>query len=113
MKAGLKLSPEARLIRRHNKPMQKRLLIAATAAFLSLPLAITAAEEKKKGGGFGALDTNKDGQLTLAEFTAGQKNKDGAEARFKALDTDKNGTVSAQEFSAGQKKKGEGKKKNQ
>lgn len=92
--------------------MQKRLLIAATAAFLSLPLAITAAEEKKKGGGgFGALDTDKDGKLTLAEFTAGQKNKDGAEARFKALDTDKNNSLSAQEFSAGQKKKGEGSKK--
>lgn len=92
--------------------MQKRYLIAVFAALLSLPLAVSAADKEKsgKGGGFGALDKNNDGKLSLEEFSAGQKKGD-PKARFDALDTDKDGFVTAKEFSAGQKKKGEGKKK--
>lgn len=88
--------------------MNKRTLIAAAfAALISLPLVINAADEKKKGGGFGALDANKDGKLSLEEFTKGQKDASKAESRFKQLDTNKDGFISQEEFTAGQKKKKE------
>ena len=97
--------------------MQKRILIAATAALLSLPLALRAADEgKKKGGGFTAVDTDGDGKISKTEFVAYSKNRGmeekAANDRFAALDTDKNGSLSREEFAAaGKKKEGEGKKK--
>jgi Ca2+-binding EF-hand superfamily protein len=99
--------------------MQKRILIAATAALLSLPLALNAADEgKKKGGGFGAVDTDGDGKISKAEFTAMSKTRGmdekASNARFDELDKDKNGSLSREEFAAaggGKKKEGEGKKK--
>ena len=94
--------------------MKKQILIAATAALLSLPLALNAADQtKKKGNPFTAADANGDGQVTLAEYVAAVKGKmdeTAAKARFEALDKDKNGSLSQQEFSAGGEKKG-GKKK--
>lgn len=93
------------------KPMQKRILIAATAVLLSLPLALNAADEKKKGGGFKAMDTDGDGKVSLAEFKAamsksGKMNDEQIEKRFKDLDVSpKDGALSAEEFAAGQKKK--------
>jgi len=99
--------------------MQKRILIAATAALLSLPLALRAADEgKKKGGNFAAVDTDGDGKISKTEFLAMSKTRGmdekAANARFEALDKDKNGSLSREEFAAaggGKKKEGEGKKK--
>lgn len=94
--------------------MQKRILIAATAALLSLPLVLNAADEnKKKGGAFAAADTNGDGKISEAEFVASVKGKmddEAAKKRFAALDKDKDGSLSREEFAAaggGKKKKKE------
>ena len=90
------------------KPMQKRILITATAVLLSLPLVLNAADEKKKGGGFGAMDTDKDGKVSKAEFMKAMEGKGDAtkaESRFKTLDTNNDGFLSAEEYAAGQKKK--------
>lgn len=87
--------------------MQKRTLIAAVAALLSLPLAVYAADSKKKGG-FANADTNGDGKVSQAEYVASVKGKQddkAAKARFAELDTDKDGFLSQQEYSAGQKSK--------
>ena len=95
--------------------MQKRILIAATAALLSLPLALNAADEKKKGGGFAAMDKDKDGKVSKAEFieaTKGKSDEKAATARFATLDTDKNGSLSQEEYSAGNKGGGKKKKDN-
>ena len=57
--------------------MKKQLLIAATAALLSLPLVLNAADEKKKGGGaFAAADTNNDGKVSSEEFAKAVAGKD-------------------------------------
>lgn len=85
--------------------MQKRIIIAAIAAALSLPLALNAADEnKKKGGGFVAADTDKDGKVTEAEYVAalsGRLDAAAAKARFAKIDADKDGSLTRQEFSAG------------
>ena len=96
--------------------MQKRILIAATAALLSLPLALNAADEKKKGGGgFTAADADGDGKVTKTEFVAYVKSRmdeKAAAAKFTELDTDKDGFLTREEFAAGNTgKKGGGKKK--
>lgn len=85
--------------------MQKRILIAATAVLLSLPLALHAADEKKKGGGFKAMDTDGDGKISKKEFVAAQKDAGKAESRFAQLDKDGDGFLTQQEMAAGQKKK--------
>lgn len=95
--------------------MQKQILIAALAAVLSLPIALNAADEKKKGG-FAAADADGDGKVTKAEFVAYSKSRGmdekAASARFDELDKDKNGSLSREELAAaGGGKKGEGKKK--
>lgn len=95
--------------------MQKQILIAVTAAFLSLPLASHAADEAKKKGPFMAADADNDGKVTLAEYLAATKGKQdeaAAKAKFAELDKDKNGSLSREEFNAGAGgKKGGGKKK--
>ncbi|MSU49704.1 MAG: hypothetical protein EXS37_11575 [Opitutus sp.] len=85
--------------------MQKRILIAAIAAALSLPLALHAADENKKGGGFKAMDTDKDGKVSKKEFVAAQKDAAKAESRFAQLDKNGDGFLTEEEFVAGQKKK--------
>ena len=85
--------------------MQNRILITATAVLLSLPLVLNAADEKKKGGGFGAMDTDKDGKVSKAEFVAAQKDATKAESRFSQLDKNSDGFLTKEEFEAGQKKK--------
>jgi len=93
--------------------MQKRILIAATAALLSLPLVLNAADgNKKKGGGFTAADTDGDGKVSETEYVAAVKSRmaeDAAKKRFAALDKDKDGSLSREEFGSGGGKK---KKKN-
>ncbi len=98
--------------------MNKRsILTAVIAAFLALPLAVTAAD-KKKGGGFAALDTNGDGKVSKEEFTAamsksGKMNEEQIGKRFASMDKDGNGSISAEEFAAGQKSGGGKKKKSE
>jgi len=94
--------------------MQKRILIAVTAALLSLPLALHAADEAKKKGPFMVADTDNDGKVTLAEYVAAVKGKlddTAAKAKFADLDKDKNGSLSREEFNAGAGEKKGGKKK--
>ena len=97
--------------------MQKRILIAAIAASLSLPLALNAADEsKKKGGGFTTADADSNGKVTQTEYVAAMKGRleeAAAKARFTELDKDKDGSLSRDEFNAGTggKKGGGGKKK--
>lgn len=103
----MKTIRQPRLIHRHNKPMQKRFLIAAIAASLTIPLAsYAAADAKKKGGGFAAADADGDGKVTQAEYVAAVKSKmddKAAKARFAELDKDGNKSLSQEEFSAGSK----------
>ncbi len=89
--------------------MNKRTLITvAIAALISLPLALNAADEpKKKGGGFAAMDTDKDGKVSKKEFVAAQKDAAKGESRFAQLDKNNDGFLSQEEFAAGQKKKKE------
>jgi len=86
--------------------MNKRTLIAAVlAALISLPLAVSGAEEKKKGGGFAALDKNNDGKISKKEFVDAQKDAGKAEKRFAQLDKNGDGNLDKEEFAAGMKKK--------
>lgn len=88
--------------------MKNKISLAVIAALISLPLVASAADEKKSGGGFAALDTNKDGKLSKEEYMkspAAQKDAGKAESRFKALDTNNDNFLSQDEFAAGQKKK--------
>lgn len=94
--------------------MQKRILLAVTAALLSLPLALSAADEAKKKGPFMVADADNDGKVTLAEYVAAVKGKlddSAAKAKFADLDKDKNGSLSREEFNAGAGEKKGGKKK--
>lgn len=94
--------------------MQNRILIAATAALLSLPLALNAADEAPKKGPFMAADTDNDGKVTVTEYVAAMKGKldeTAAKAKFADLDKDKNGSLSREEFNAGGGEKKGGKKK--
>src|SRR4051812_33808393 len=93
--------------------MQNRILIAATAVLLSLPLASHAADEAKKKGPFMAADTDGDGKVSQSEYIAAVKGKmdeAAAKAKFAELDKDKNGSLSREEFNAGAGEK-KGKKK--
>lgn len=96
--------------------MYKKILIAALAASISIPLALHAADEgKKKGNPFAAADKDHDGKLSKSEFVAAMSERlggaDKAEARFAQLDKNSDGSVTQEEFSAGMAGKGGGKKK--
>ena len=87
--------------------------IAALAALFSITPAIHAADNDapKKGRGFAAADTNGNGTLDLAEFTAMVSKRMDAEAakkRFAELDKDGNGELTLEEFRAGRKARREG-----
>ena len=93
--------------------MQKRIILTAAAVMLSLPLALSAADEKKKGP-FMAADADSDGKVTQTEYVAAVKGKmddAAAKAKFAELDKNKDGSLSREEFQAGTEKKGEKKKK--
>ena len=89
--------------------------MAALAAVLSLPLALNAADEKKKtGGAYATADTDSDGKVTETEYVAAMKDRmdeAAAKARFAELDKDKDGSLTRQEFNAGAAEKKNGKKK--
>lgn len=89
--------------------MKTKIISTAVIAAFSMALAVNAAEgEKKKGGGFAALDTDGNGKISKKEYMASpaaQKDAGKAEARFKTLDKNNDGELSKEEFEAGQKKK--------
>ena len=94
--------------------MKETLLLAATAAFLSLPLALHAADKTKKMEPFLAADTDGDGRVTSSEYAAAMKGKldqATAQTKFTELDVNKDGALSREEFNGGRKKKGGTKKK--
>lgn len=94
--------------------MHKRILIAATAALLSLPLALNAADETKKKGPYMLADTDGDGKVSKVEYVAAMKDKldaKAADTKFTDLDKDKDGFLSREEFNAGGGEKKGGRKK--
>jgi hypothetical protein len=94
--------------------MQKRILLAAVAVALSLPLASHAADESKKKGPFMAADTDGDGKISQAEYVAAVKGKmddKAAKAKFADLDKNNDKSLSREEFNAGAGEKKGGKKK--
>jgi hypothetical protein len=93
--------------------MQKRILIAATAALLSLPLALNAADQAKKKGPFVVADTDGNGSVSRDEYIAvmaGKLDKAAATTKFAELDKNKDGSLDRQEFNAGAGAKKDGEK---
>ena len=84
--------------------MKTKIISTAVIAAFSMALAVNAAEgEKKKGGGFAALDTDKDGSVSKKEYMASpaaQKDSGKAENRFKTLDKNNDGKISKEEYMA-------------
>ncbi len=102
--------------------LTKRLLVATLAAAIALPVATFAAkgDKKKKDAApaetFASVDKNGDGEITLEEFLASQKDKLGeeaAKARFATLDKNHDGKLTKDEFGAPDEQKKKRKKKNQ
>lgn len=75
---------------KRNLPLIAFLLVAAPA--LAAPDTTTPRPARPTNAGIMRYDTNKDGFVDRAEWTAGQ------EARFKQLDTDKDGRLSKDEM---------------
>lgn len=80
---------------------------------LSATVSVQAAGKKKAAEGgakatpeaaFKKLDTDNDGSLSLAEYSAGKKDAAMAETHFKKLDTNSDGKLTLAEFSAHHKK---------
>lgn len=76
--------------------------------------AVTSAEEGKKKGpkgpkpapkAFDVVDTDKDGKISLVEFSANAKNAEKAKERFTKKDADADGFLSKEEYA---KTKGKG-----
>ena len=67
-------------------------------------------EGKKARPSFEAVDTDKDGKVSLIEFTTGKKNQEGAKKRFGRKDKDSDGFLTAEEYAAKGKKARKGKK---
>lgn len=100
--------------------MKSTILKFAIFSFALLAFSQVNAQEKKKPDPekmFAALDTNKDGSVTLEEMKARKTKKElsaeAQEKRFAKMDADGNGSISLEEFKGAMAKagKGEGKKK--
>jgi len=92
-----------------------RFLLASIAIALALPYTALAAQpdHKKTPTAFSTFDRNRDGKITLAEYTATMKTTPGeatAPSRFAALDQNGDGALSKEEFAAGAEKKAKKKK---
>lgn len=61
--------------------------------------------EKKAKRTFEAVDTNKDGKVSLEEFTTGAKDAEKAKERFGKKDKDSDGFLSKEEYAKGKKGK--------
>lgn len=93
-----------------------RFLLASIAIALALPLAALAAQpdRNKTPTAFSTFDRNRDGKITLTEYTATMKATPGeatAPSRFASLDQNGDGSLSKEEFAAGTEKKAKKKKK--
>lgn len=85
--------------------MKKTTTLATVVAVTLVGSALCHAQEvDKKKQNFEKLDADKNGSLTLAEYTSKINTPERAEA-FNARDTDKNGALSLQEFSTPPAKK--------
>lgn len=94
--------------------MKNRILVAATAALLALPLLLNAADSAKKKKNTLAPDTDGDGMISQAEYLAAMKGKmdpAAAKAKFAELDQNKDGLLSREEYTAGNGRKSAKKKK--
>jgi Ca2+-binding EF-hand superfamily protein len=94
---------------------QIRFLIASIVIAIALPLNAVAAQpdSKKIPTAFSTFDRNRDGKITLIEYTTTMKNSPGeatAPSRFASLDQNGDGTLSKDEFAAGAEKKTKKKK---
>src|SRR5882724_2814474 len=98
-----------------------RIILAAVAASLILPLSAHAAKADKKksdaknpAATFATYDTDKSGSLSQEEYVAAMKEKlgeDGAKTHFAELDKNHDGQLSKEEFGvASDKKPAKGKK---
>lgn len=82
---------------------KKLVLLAAAAALLSVPLALTAASADRAGRAFAKADKNGDGKISKEEFAAagsGKTDKAKAEKAFARRDKDNDGFLSKEEFGA-------------
>ena len=92
-----------------------RFLIASVVIALALPLSTMAAQPdiKKTPTAFSTFDRNRDGKITLTEYSTTMKNSPGeatAPSRFASLDQNGDGALSKDEFAAGAEKKSKKKK---
>ena len=81
--------------------MNKNLIPAAFAAFLSLAAIATAADKSAPKVTFAAADADHDGKVSLREFSTAHKatlDATAAKAKFAELDTNKDGYLSNSEF---------------
>jgi len=97
--------------------MNKRihLLLASVVLALALPLTALAAQpdSNKTPTAFSTFDRNRDGKITLTEYSTTLKNSPGeatAPSRFASLDQNGDGALSKEEFAAGAEKKAKKKK---
>jgi len=99
--------------------MKLKYIITIGLSSLLLTAIGNAEEGKGKKGGkkskrtFEAVDTNKDGKVSLVEFTTGATDEEKAKERFTKKDKDSDGFLTSEEYSAkgGKGKKGGKKKK--
>ncbi len=92
-----------------------RLLLASIVIALALPLTALAAQpdSKKTPTAFSTFDRNRDGKITVTEYTTTMKATPGeltAPSRFASLDQNGDGALSKEEFAAGADKKEKKKK---
>jgi Ca2+-binding EF-hand superfamily protein len=73
---------------------------ATTNAFAQQPNPEPKKELSAAAGRFAKMDTDKDGKISLAEFTAAAKKPENASKAFTNRDTDKDGSLSEKELSA-------------
>lgn len=74
---------------------------AATSAFAQQPTPEPKKEAPAAGESrFAKMDTDKDGKISLAEFTGAAKKPENASKAFTKKDTDKDGSLSKKELAA-------------
>ena len=74
--------------------------IGIPALFVSFALSAGFAEAKGFKNRFAKLDTDHNGTISLAEFTAGKKHPDKAAKRFAKFDKNGDGQLDKEEFAA-------------
>jgi Ca2+-binding EF-hand superfamily protein len=85
--------------------MKKNTTLITAVAVALMGSALCQAQEDKREKQFNKLDADKNGSLTLQEYTSINNTPERAE-QFTLRDTDKNGVLSLEEFSTPPAKKG-------